>query len=341
VDSNPRLRFRTWRALVIGGLLAGALFATGIKDASAGGTPGSFHVTLTGNGTVSVVGGTSNVIHCQRAGGTTFGVCDWSYDIDVVPNVTLTVTTPIGSAFCDSNACYAEGATTDIVVASGNSVTWAGFVGLDNRFVSVGKAGTGTGSVTSTDGKINCPASCQNTGSIGYTFGDHVTLHAVAASGSTFAGWNGEACGGEIAATCSFILNTSDLESGIGAIFKAKAASTPAPTRTPAPGHTAAPGPTAAPGTTQPIATTLPADTGSATGATDGPNASHPADGASSSPNVDTSATPGTVTPAATPASLDTGWIAFLLLLVLVIGVSVGGVIAFVVMRRRSPPSAT
>jgi hypothetical protein len=57
--------------------------------------------------------------------------------------------------------------------------------------LSVTKAGTGSGTVTSAPSGINCGSTC----SANYSSGASVTLTATAASGSTFAGWSG-ACTG-------------------------------------------------------------------------------------------------------------------------------------------------
>ncbi len=57
--------------------------------------------------------------------------------------------------------------------------------------LTVERTGTGTGSVTSGEGGIACGQDCSET----YPAGDTVTLTAVAAAGSTFAGWAG-ACSG-------------------------------------------------------------------------------------------------------------------------------------------------
>jgi hypothetical protein len=57
--------------------------------------------------------------------------------------------------------------------------------------LTVSRAGTGNGSVTSAPAGIACPADCTQS----YATGTPVTLTATAAAGSTFAGWNG-ACTG-------------------------------------------------------------------------------------------------------------------------------------------------
>ncbi|MDH4138922.1 MAG: hypothetical protein OEW09_19730, partial [Anaerolineae bacterium] len=57
------------------------------------------------------------------------------------------------------------------------------------RILTVNKAGTGTGTVTSDPAGINCGADCTE----GYSDLTSVTLTATAAAGSTFAGWSGDA----------------------------------------------------------------------------------------------------------------------------------------------------
>ncbi len=66
--------------------------------------------------------------------------------------------------------------------------------------LTVGKAGTGSGTVTSNTGGINCGSTC----SASYNSGTNVTLTASAASGSTFAGWSG-ACSGT--GTCALTMS--------------------------------------------------------------------------------------------------------------------------------------
>ena len=57
--------------------------------------------------------------------------------------------------------------------------------------LAVVKAGTGTGTMTSSPAGINCTANCSGT----FNSGTAVTLTAAPAAGSVFAGWSGTGCG--------------------------------------------------------------------------------------------------------------------------------------------------
>jgi len=58
--------------------------------------------------------------------------------------------------------------------------------------LTVNKAGTGGGSVTSSPAGINCGTTC----SVSFTSGTIVTLTAAPVAGSTFTGWSGGGCTG-------------------------------------------------------------------------------------------------------------------------------------------------
>jgi Tol biopolymer transport system component len=69
---------------------------------------------------------------------------------------------------------------------------------LNGYLLTVGRSGTGSGTVTSLPPGIDCGADCQET----FTYGTVVTLTAQAAAGSAFAGWSGDCTGtGQCAAT--------------------------------------------------------------------------------------------------------------------------------------------
>src|SRR4029079_17879268 len=68
--------------------------------------------------------------------------------------------------------------------------------------LAVTRAGTGTGTVTSSPAGINCGSTC----TANFASGASVTLSASAASGSTFAGWSG-ACTGT--STCALSMTAA------------------------------------------------------------------------------------------------------------------------------------
>lgn len=76
--------------------------------------------------------------------------------------------------------------------------------------LSVSLSGTGSGTVTSNTGGINCAPDC----SFGYPSGTSVTLTATADSGSAFSGWTGAGCSGT--GTCTV---TMDQARSVGAEF--------------------------------------------------------------------------------------------------------------------------
>ncbi len=81
-----------------------------------------------------------------------------------------------------------------ISVAGGSVSTFA---------LAVTRAGSGTGTVTSTPGGISCGSTC----TASFASGAAVTLSAAAASGSTFSGWSGAGCSGT--STCTVSMTTA------------------------------------------------------------------------------------------------------------------------------------
>ncbi len=110
-------------------------------------------------------------------------------------SVTLTAAAGAGSAFGGwSGAC--AGSSTCVVSMSAARTVTATFV--PTRTMTVVKAGTGSGTVTSSPVGINCGSDCAEA----YPDGTSVTLTAAASAGSAFAGWSGGGCSGN-AATCA------------------------------------------------------------------------------------------------------------------------------------------
>jgi hypothetical protein len=101
--------------------------------------------------------------------------------------------------------------TTDCTVTLGADTTVNARFDPALRSLTVTKGGTGTGSITSNTGGINCPGTC----SASYAHGTVVQLTATPSGGSTFAGWSGGSCSGTLT-TCSL---TMDQARGATATF--------------------------------------------------------------------------------------------------------------------------
>jgi uncharacterized repeat protein (TIGR02543 family) len=137
----------------------------------------------TGNGTV-----TSDPIgiHCTSTAGAESGDCAANFVHGTT--VTLTAAASAGSVFTGwSGACTGTSSTCQVTMDAAKTVT-ATFQLL--RTLTVAKAGTGSGTVTSNPAGISCGSACEAS----YAHGTHVSLSAVASSGSYFdlsTGWGG------------------------------------------------------------------------------------------------------------------------------------------------------
>ena len=122
------------------------------------------------------------------------------------------------------SASLDEGVFNPISVAAQLVVNAAHvFVG---QALTVSKAGTGSGTVTSTPGGVSCGTTCAFT----FPFGTMVTLSASPSAGSSFAGWSGAGCSGT--STCAVTMNTAQ---AVTASFTALPTPTPVHASTPAP----------------------------------------------------------------------------------------------------------
>jgi uncharacterized repeat protein (TIGR02543 family) len=133
-------------------------------------------VSVSGSGTVT---STDGVVNCSS-------VCSYLYPANAP--VTLNANPATGWNFAGwSGACSGTG-SCDITMTQNMSVT-ATFTQQTYQ-LTVSTHGSG-GTVTSTDGGINCPGTCANS----YPANTPVTLNAMSAPGWSFAGWSG-ACSG-------------------------------------------------------------------------------------------------------------------------------------------------
>jgi endoglucanase len=146
--------------------------------------------------TVAKAGTGSGTVTSSPSGINCGSTCSSNYSSSA--SVTLTAAAASGSTFAGwSGACSGTGNCT-VSMTAARSVT-ATFNGTGATFaLTVTKAGTGSGTVTSAPTGINCGSAC----SANYSSGTSVTLTAAVASGSTFAGWSG-ACTGTSTCTVS------------------------------------------------------------------------------------------------------------------------------------------
>jgi hypothetical protein len=141
----------------------------------------------TGTGTVTALG-----INCGSD-------CSETYSSDTI--VALTATPASGSTFAGWSG---TGCSTGTVTMSTNRTCTATFnlEPVSSFSLTVAKAGTGSGTVTSSPAGINCGTAC----SANFNSGTVVALTATPASGSTFAGWSGTGCStGTVTLTASTI----------------------------------------------------------------------------------------------------------------------------------------
>ena len=119
----------------------------------------------------------------ECAGGIDCGSdCSETYTEDTL--VTLTATADAGSSFAGWSG--AADCSDGSVTMTGNRSCAATFT-LQTRTLTVAKAGTGSGTVTSSPGGISCGGDCSEA----YDYGTVVTLIPVASAGSSFVGWSG------------------------------------------------------------------------------------------------------------------------------------------------------
>src|SRR5437762_358954 len=125
--------------------------------------------------------------------GTTCAAASADYDSGTV--VTLSATAAAGgSTFAGWSGGGCSG-TSPCTVTMSTATTVTATFDVQRFTLTVVKAGTGSGTVTSSPAGISCGVSC-TADSADYDNGTVVTLTATAAGGSTFAGWSGGGCSG-------------------------------------------------------------------------------------------------------------------------------------------------
>jgi uncharacterized repeat protein (TIGR02543 family) len=136
--------------------------------------------------------------------------------------VTLNATPSSGYVFAGWSGGGCNGTGSCTLTVSANTTVTATF--KPQYTLTVTKSGSGT--VTSTSGAINCGTTCSTT----VTSGTPVTLNAVPASGYQFTGWSGGGCSGmgscsltvtantTVTATFTQVYTLSVIKSGLGTV---------------------------------------------------------------------------------------------------------------------------
>jgi len=156
-------------------------------------TNATLTVTKAGTGTGTVTSPAPNGINCGNTCSRTFATTP----------VVLTATAAAGSTFTGWSGGGCTGTTPcSVSLTAGNVAVTATFTAVQNT-LTVSKAGSGTGTVTSAPTGISCGATC----SAPFSSGASVVLTAAAATGSVFAGWSGGGCSG--VSTCTVTMSAA------------------------------------------------------------------------------------------------------------------------------------
>jgi hypothetical protein len=171
------------------------VFAAGAAD-----NPTVSGIAIDQNPTLSVAlaGAGSGTVTSAPAGISCGTICSATFATGTA--VTLTAAPASGSSFTGWSGACTGTSTCTVPMNAAESVTAT----FSTTALTVTKAGSGSGTITSSPAGISCGATCSAT----FSSGTVLTLTANAASGSTFAGWSG-ACSGT-SATCTTTLSGAE-----------------------------------------------------------------------------------------------------------------------------------
>lgn len=167
---------------------------TGCGGGGGGGTSYTLSVSRNGSG--------SGTVTSSPAGINCGATCSASFSSGTM--VTLTASPASGSSFAgwSGAGCSGTGNCT-VTMNAAQSVTATFNAATVYYTLSVGKNGSGGGTVTSSPAGISCGGTC----AASFAGGTYVTLSASADSGSSFAGWSGGGCSGT--GGCTVLMNAA------------------------------------------------------------------------------------------------------------------------------------
>jgi hypothetical protein len=151
----------------------------------------SLTVTKSGTGSGTITSNPSG-INCGNT-------CEYQYDLN--STITLTASPDSTSVFSGWSGGATGSNSTATVTMSSNQIVNAIFDKMCT--LTVTKAGTGSGTVTSNPSGINCGATC----SYQFLYGTSVVLTATPDSGSAFSGWSGDTVGTDTTITVTMNSN--------------------------------------------------------------------------------------------------------------------------------------
>lgn len=137
--------------------------------------------------------------------------------------ITLTSYPAEGHIFTGWSGCDSIAGNQCTVSMSGARYVTATFVPNVQYTLNAGKAGSGTGTVTSTPAGIDLTGSLNGTAQ--FLAGTTVTLTAAPGSGATFSGWRGACIG---TGTCTITMNA---DTSVNAVFTSTAGGNPGPVK--------------------------------------------------------------------------------------------------------------
>ncbi|HSB69072.1 MAG TPA: choice-of-anchor tandem repeat GloVer-containing protein [Candidatus Methylomirabilis sp.] len=152
------------------------------------GSGGVAFVLRVGNAlTVTLPGPGTGTVSSVPAGISCPGTCTEVFP--VTSTVTLTATPDASFAVTWSGDCTPTGNSCTVVDMSAPPRTVTATFTPQSLELSVSKAGTGAGTVTSSPAGITCGGTC----TVSFAYGTAVTLTPAPAAGCTFTGWSGDA----------------------------------------------------------------------------------------------------------------------------------------------------